>query len=161
MSLADLTAAQLAQKIAAGETTATDAVNDCLTRIEAREGTVGAWAHLDPVFARRQAEKLDAVRASGAALGPLHGVPVGIKDIIDTDDLPTEYGTVLKAGHRPFRDATVVARLKAAGAIIMGKTVTTIRMMPPAPPVDPPADQLPRLPPVWCLWPSGHRPTDR
>ncbi len=125
MSLADLTAAQLAQKIAAGETTATDAVNDCLTRIEAREGTVGAWAHLDPVFARRQAEKLDAVRASGAALGPLHGVPVGIKDIIDTDDLPTEYGTVLKAGHRPFRDATVVARLKAAGAIIMGKTVTT------------------------------------
>src|SRR5690606_5858493 len=58
-------------------------------------------------------------------IGPLHGVPVGIKDIIDTADFPTENGTVLHAGRRPRRDATVVSRLRAAGAVILGKTVTT------------------------------------
>jgi len=62
---------------------------------------------------------------SGAPIGPLHGVPVGIKDIFDTADMPTEYGSAIYAGRTPSRDATVVARLRAAGAVIMGKTVTT------------------------------------
>ena len=63
--------------------------------------------------------------AGRAAVGPLHGVPVGIKDIIDTGDMPTEDGTVLHAGRTPAHDAAVVAMLRAAGAVIMGKTVTT------------------------------------
>ena len=65
------------------------------------------------------------VRLSGRPLGPLHGVPVGVKDIIDTADMPTENGSVLHAGRTPARDATVVSMLRAAGAVIMGKTVTT------------------------------------
>ena len=68
---------------------------------------------------------LDELRRTGRPLGPLHGVPVGIKDIIDTADMPTEDGTVLHAGRRPRADAAVVQRLRAAGAVILGKTVTT------------------------------------
>ena len=80
---------------------------------------VGIRAAID---ALQQARAADRLQASGAPLGALHGVPVGIKDIIDTADMPTENGTVLHAGRRPAKDATVVARLRAAGAVIMGKT---------------------------------------
>ena len=83
-----------------------------------------AWAHLDESHAMAQARALDAHRASGRPIGPLHGLPVGIKDIIDTADLPTENGNALDAGRRPGADATVVSRLRAAGAVILGKTVT-------------------------------------
>jgi Asp-tRNA(Asn)/Glu-tRNA(Gln) amidotransferase A subunit family amidase len=100
-------------------------VNDCLRRIAIREPVIGAWAHLDAEFACAQARAADAARAAGQPLGPLHGVPVAIKDIIDTTDLLTEHGTPAFAGRRPFHDAEVVRRLKAAGAIILGKTVTT------------------------------------
>jgi Asp-tRNA(Asn)/Glu-tRNA(Gln) amidotransferase A subunit family amidase len=72
----------------------------------------------------RQAREADRRQASGAALGALHGVPVGVKDIFDTADMPTENGTVLHAGRRPQQDATAVARLRSAGAVILGKTVT-------------------------------------
>src|SRR6202008_1686908 len=64
-------------------------------------------------------------KSNGGALGPLHGVPVGIKDIIDTADMPTENGTVLHKGRTPREDADVVKSLRAAGAVILGKTVTT------------------------------------
>ena len=70
-------------------------------------------------------EAADEHRRHGRALGPLHGVPVGIKDIFDTGDMPTEFGSPLWAGRTPRRDAAAVARLRAAGAVIMGKTVTT------------------------------------
>ncbi len=112
-------------EIAAGRVSSVDLVNDCLRRIAIREPVIGAWAHLDPAFALAQAEAADCARASGQPLGPLHGVPVGVKDIIDTKGLPTEYGTPAFAGRHPSSDAEVVRRLKAAGAILLGKTVTT------------------------------------
>ena len=84
-----------------------------------------AWTFLDPEHALAQARAADECRLSGQPIGPLHGVPVGLKDIIDTADMPTENGSVLHAGRTPSRDAAVVALLRAAGAVIMGKTVTT------------------------------------
>ncbi len=97
----------------------------CLERIAAVEPEVLAWAHLDIALALAQARDADRRRAAGEPLGALHGVPVGLKDIIDTCDFPTENGTVLHAGRRPENDAALVTRLRAAGAIILGKTVTT------------------------------------
>lgn len=123
--LAQLGAAELAAGIARGEFTSEQVVEALLARIEEVEPKVQAWAHLDPEFARRQARDADRYRQSGRPVGPLHGVPVGLKDIIDTRGMPTENGTVLDAGRRPPRDAAVVARLKAAGAIVLGKSVTT------------------------------------
>jgi Asp-tRNA(Asn)/Glu-tRNA(Gln) amidotransferase A subunit family amidase len=86
---------------------------------------VQAWTFLDPDYALEQARAADERRLSGQPIGPLHGVPVGIKDIFDTADMPTENGSVIYAGRTPSRDATAVAMLRAAGALIMGKTVTT------------------------------------
>lgn len=124
MDLAELGAARLARMIDRGETTSAELIEACLARIEARKD-VAAWTHLDPDHAREQARERDRARAAGAPCGPLHGIPVGIKDIFDTQDYPTENGTVLDAGRQPVRDCTAVSRLKAAGAVVMGKTVTT------------------------------------
>lgn len=124
MDLAELGAARLARMIDRGETTSAELIEACLARIEARQ-EVAAWTHLDPDHAREQARERDRARAAGAPCGPLHGVPVGIKDIFDTQDYPTENGTVLDAGRQPVRDCTAVSRLRAAGAVVMGKTVTT------------------------------------
>ena len=100
-------------------------VEACLARIREVDGQVQAWAFLDANHAFAQARAADAWRLEGRPTGPLHGVPVGVKDIFDTADMPTENGSVLHAGRTPSRDATVVAMLRAAGAVIMGKTVTT------------------------------------
>ena len=100
-------------------------VDACLARVREVDGDVQAWAFLDPEHALSQARAADRWKHDGNPLGPLHGVPVGIKDIIDTADMPTENGSVLHAGRTPSRDASVVARLRGAGAVIMGKTVTT------------------------------------
>jgi Asp-tRNA(Asn)/Glu-tRNA(Gln) amidotransferase A subunit family amidase len=89
------------------------------------DGEVQAWSFLDPDHALAQAREADEMRRSGAPTGLLHGVPVGIKDILDTADMPTENGSVLHAGRTPSRDAHAVTRLRAEGAVIMGKTVTT------------------------------------
>ena len=115
------TATELAQAIATGEATAEAIVRDCLARIEDREDTVGAWQTLAGEAAVAAAQALD----SGPNRGLLHGVPVGVKDIIDTVDLPTSYGSTIYADHRPGWDAACVALVKAAGGIVMGKTVTT------------------------------------
>lgn len=120
-----LSAADAARAIAGGALSAEQMVQACLERIREVEPQVQAWQHLDEAHALAQARARDADRAEGRPLGPLHGVPVGIKDIIDTADLPTEDGTVLHAGRTPARDAAVVAQLRAAGAVILGKTVTT------------------------------------
>jgi Asp-tRNA(Asn)/Glu-tRNA(Gln) amidotransferase A subunit family amidase len=120
--LAAVTAAQLIRE---GKITAEELTHACLARIEAREAEVRAWAFLDPEHALRQARAADEAHKRGRPLGPLHGLPVGVKDIVDTADMPTENGTVLHAGRRPTRDATIVGLLRAAGAIILGKTVTT------------------------------------
>lgn len=124
-SLERLSAAEAAAGIRAGRLASEALVEACLARIAARAPDVEAWVHLDPDLARREAKAADAAQRAGARLGPLHGVPVGIKDIIDTKDLPTENGTPIFAGRRPTVDAFVVAKLKAAGAVILGKTVTT------------------------------------
>jgi Asp-tRNA(Asn)/Glu-tRNA(Gln) amidotransferase A subunit family amidase len=120
-----LSALDLRDRIARGEVTAVAAVRSCLDGIAAADGDVEAWAFLDAGLAMAQAETIDRFRGTGRPLGPLHGVPVAIKDIIDTRDMPTENGTVLDAGRRPSKDAAVVERLRAAGAIVLGKTVTT------------------------------------
>ena len=119
-NLYKISASEIACQIAAGEITAEAVVNACLERIEAREGTVHAWASLDPELTRRQARELDR----GPRRGPLHGVPIGVKDVLDTIDLPTEMGSPIYRGHRPASDAACVALVRAAGAIIVGKTVT-------------------------------------
>ena len=124
-ALADLDASDARARIGRGEIRSVELVEACLERIAEREPAVCAFAHLDRGHALKQAEFLDRYRATGQPLGALHGVPVGIKDIIDTADMPTENGTVLDSGRRPQEDATVVARLRAAGAVILGKTVTT------------------------------------
>lgn len=117
-----LGAAEAARRIAAGELHSAALVAACLERISEREETVEAWVHLDAEHALAQARERDA---APAPLGPLHGVPVGVKDIVDTADFPTECGTPIHAGRRPRNDADCVARLRAAGAVVLGKTVTT------------------------------------
>jgi amidase len=116
-----LTASAAAERIAAGSLTSVALVEACLGRIAEREDDVHAWAYLDPELALAQARARDAESPRGL----LHGVPVGIKDVIDTEDMPTEYGSKLYAGHRPTMDAATVARLRAQGAVILGKTRTT------------------------------------
>ncbi len=125
MSLSALSLGEAAAAIREGRITSVELVSDCLKRIEEVDSEVQAWAFLDRDHAMQQAEAADLHRKQGKALGPLHGVPVGIKDIFDTGDMPTELGSPLWAGRMPRRDAAVVARLRAAGAVIMGKTVTT------------------------------------
>jgi Asp-tRNA(Asn)/Glu-tRNA(Gln) amidotransferase A subunit family amidase len=120
-----MTALQAAAAIRAGELSAEQLVRACLDTIEAREAQVQAWHFLEPAYALAQAREADRRRSSGHPVGPLHGIPVGIKDIFDTSDMPTEDGTPLHRGRTPACDATAVARLRQAGAIIMGKTVTT------------------------------------
>ena len=120
-----LSAAEAARAISAGEISSVQFVEGCLARIRELEPKVQAWQYLDEAHALAQAKARDLERSEGRATGALHGVPVGIKDIIDTHDMPTEDGTVLHAGRTPDRDATVVAMLRAAGAVILGKTVTT------------------------------------
>ena len=124
MSLEHYSASAAVQCIRAGEFTSEELVRACLARIEATDGTIGAWCHLDGEQALEQARALDEIRRRGRPLGSLHGVPVGIKDIFDTADMPTEYGSAIHAGRQPSVDATAVAKLREAGAVIMGKTVT-------------------------------------
>jgi Asp-tRNA(Asn)/Glu-tRNA(Gln) amidotransferase A subunit family amidase len=120
-----LSACDATRAIADGALSAEQLVEACLARITDADPAIGAWAYLDPEHARAQARAADAQRARGEATGPLHGIPVGIKDIFDTGDMPTEDGTVLHAGRAPAADAAAVAMLRAAGAVVMGKTVTT------------------------------------
>jgi len=120
-----LTANQAAQGIRDGLFSSQDLVRACIAQIQAREPEVQAWAYFDAEHALAQAKLADDSRAAGTPLGPLHGVPVGIKDIIDTGDMPTEDGTILHSGRNPWHDAKVVELLRSAGAVIMGKTVTT------------------------------------
>ncbi len=120
-----LSATEAARLIRDGVIRAEQVLEACLTRVRETDAQVQAWAFLDPDHALAQARAADAWRLEGRPTGPLHGVPVGIKDIIDTADMPTENGSVLHAGRTPSRDAVVVTMLRAAGAVIMGKTVTT------------------------------------
>ncbi|MGZ5090906.1 MAG: amidase [Burkholderiales bacterium] len=119
--LHSLTATQIVAAVSAGETTCEAVARACLERIAEREPTVQAWQYLDPDYVIKEAQALD----KGSKRGPLIGVPYGVKDIIDTADMPTEYGTPIHKGHRPQRDAACVALSRKAGAVLMGKAVTS------------------------------------
>lgn len=123
--LTALSAAAAADAIRRGDVTSEALVSACLDRIAARDGEIGAWAHLDPAQALDDARAADAARRSGKGTGPLNGVPIGIKDVIDTAGRPTEYGCPIFKGRRALKDAAAVTLLRNAGAVILGKTVTT------------------------------------
>jgi Asp-tRNA(Asn)/Glu-tRNA(Gln) amidotransferase A subunit family amidase len=112
---------ELAARIARGDISIETVVRASIERIEACESSVRAWQFFDPGLAIAQARRLDMQPPAG----PLHGVPIGVKDLMDTADMPTTYGSPIYAGHRPVADAACVAASRAAGAVIMGKTVTT------------------------------------
>lgn len=116
-----LTAAEAVAALHAGALTAEALVRACLERIAAEEPRVRAWQHLEPERALEQARRVDATRPRP----PLAGLPVGVKDIIDTADMPTECGSPVRRGRRPAADAACVTALRASGAVVLGKTVTT------------------------------------
>ncbi len=122
---AQLTAFEAAAAIRDGSLRSEDLVQACFDRVDTIDAGVQAWAFLDRDYALEQARRCDGIHAAGLPEGPLHGVPVALKDIIDTADMPTENGTILQRGRRPAEDAAIVATLRQAGAVIMGKTVTT------------------------------------
>lgn len=123
--LVRLTALEARKALIAGDISSEELVDACLKRIAQRDAEVQAWTHIDGEAALAAARASDEQRARGDAMGPLAGIPVGVKDIIDTKDFPTELGSEIFAGRQPADDAFVVSELKAAGAIILGKTVTT------------------------------------
>jgi len=125
-----LTAVAAAREIAAGRLSPAALTEACLDRIAAREPTRRARAWLDPAAAR--------AAAAAARPGPLHGLPIGVKDVLDTADMPSQYGSVIWEGHRPRADAACVAWARAAGAVVIGKTVTTeFAVRAPGPTVNP------------------------
>jgi Asp-tRNA(Asn)/Glu-tRNA(Gln) amidotransferase A subunit family amidase len=162
-----LSARAAAQEIAAGRLTAEALAAACLDRIAAREEVVGAWHYLDPEAALAAARQRDAEPPRG----PLHGIPIAVKDLIDTVDMPTGYGSPIYEGHRPVADAPCVALARAAGAIVLGKTVTTefacsrarrpTRATRPIPRAARRAARPRRSPPAWRRSPSAARPPAR
>jgi hypothetical protein len=104
---------------------ASELVERCLERIARFEPQVRAWVMVDIEAARASAQRLDQEQKQGRCRGPLHGIPIGIKDIIDVAGWPTKAGSPLRENHRAEQDAPIVSRLRNAGAIILGKTVTT------------------------------------
>ena len=117
--------AEAARGIRAGKFHPRELVECCLRRIEMLEERVRAWVRVDEQGARRAAERLGKMARQGELLGPLHGIPVGIKDIVDVAGWPTEAGSPLLRGSVANQDAAVVRRLRASGAILLGKTATT------------------------------------
>jgi Asp-tRNA(Asn)/Glu-tRNA(Gln) amidotransferase A subunit family amidase len=118
--LNELSATEIVRGIAAGMFTCEAVVRACLARIAAQDGVIRAWVNFDPDAALARARALDRA----GTRGPLHGVPIGVKDVIDTFDMPTEMGSPIYRGHRSPADASCVALVRAAGAVILGKTVT-------------------------------------
>ena len=120
-ALNDLSATEAAARIAAGKLTSEALVAACLERIGQREKDVQAWAFFDPDLALAQARARDTEPRRTR----LHGIPVGVKDVFDSADLPTEYGSPIYRGNRPSSDAACVAQVRELGGVILGKTVTT------------------------------------
>ena len=120
-----LSVSEIAEKIRNSDLNSVDLCKSYIEQINKFEKDVKAWAHFDKKLLLEKAEEADEHRRSGKSVGPLHGIPVALKDIIGTYDMPTECGTVLRKGISESADAEVVNLLKISGAIIMGKTVTT------------------------------------
>jgi Asp-tRNA(Asn)/Glu-tRNA(Gln) amidotransferase A subunit family amidase len=120
LHLNELSATELVRGIATGTFTCEAVVRACLARIADQDGVIQAWVNFDPDAALAQARALDR----STTRGPLHGLPIGVKDVIDTFDMPTEMGSLIYRGHRPPADGACVAQVRGAGAVILGKTVT-------------------------------------
>jgi len=136
--LTDLGVGAAGEAIRRVETTSSELVEACLARIAATDDELRAWVTVDADGARAAARDRDADVRGGRPLGPLHGVPLGIKDIIDVAGMTTTAGAAAFAHTQPDRDATLVARLRAAGAVILGKTVATqFAYKDPAPTLNP------------------------
>jgi Asp-tRNA(Asn)/Glu-tRNA(Gln) amidotransferase A subunit family amidase len=134
---------ELVTRIARRDISVEAVVHACIVRIEACEPSVQAWQHFDPVLAIEQARRLDVQPPAG----PLHGMPIGVKDLMDTVDMPTTYGSPIYAGNRPVTDAACVSLSRAAGAVIMGKTITTeFATFQPGPTRNPRAKGAPHTP---------------
>ncbi|KAI8718372.1 Amidase domain-containing protein [Fusarium sp. LHS14.1] len=118
-----LTATQVLELLKNNTITVEAYARSLLDRIEENDGTVKAWAHLDPDLVLCQARALDQIPE--AQRGPLHGLAIGVKDIMDTKDMPTQYGSPIYKGHQPGSDSSAVGIIRAAGALIFGKTTTT------------------------------------
>src|SRR5438105_8064747 len=116
-----LEAWQAALLLAPRELSAVDLAHACLARVAERDAQVHAFVAIDPDAVMAQARALDA----GPIRGLLHGLPIGVKDLVDSADLPTGYGSAVYAGHRPAADAAVLALCREAGALLLGKTVCT------------------------------------
>lgn len=123
--LARLGLQDLVRGIGAGRFRAEDYARVCLAAIQNSESRIQAWAFLDPLLALRQAKSIDDRRHLGLPLGVLGGVPVGVKDIVATVQMPTQMGSPIFSGHQPRQPADIVTRLETAGAYVLGKTVTT------------------------------------
>ncbi|MDE5455842.1 amidase [Bradyrhizobium sp. CSA112] len=123
--LNELSARTIVAAIRDRRLTATSVMEACLERIAVREPQVKAWSFLDADLARKRARVADEWQAAGLPLGPLHGLPVGVKDVFDTSDMPSEYGSASLRGRRPPEDADAVSVLHRAGALIVGKTSTS------------------------------------
>ena len=124
MSLINSTAVELAKRIKKGEISSEELVKNYIEQIKKKDKEIEAWEFFDPDLALTQAKKLDESHQNGNVHGPLHGIPVGIKDIFDTEDMPTLDGSEAHKKNPSLDDCTAVSKLKQAGAIIMGKTVT-------------------------------------
>ena len=120
-----LTASEALAAIASGRLSSVELVKSCLARIAETDGAIKAWAFLDEGAALAQAAECDRIRIAGLATGPLHGIPVALKDIIDTAKMPTQRGSVIFEGRQTDHVARLVELLREAGAVVMGKTVTT------------------------------------
>ncbi|MAJ85683.1 MAG: amidase [Candidatus Pelagibacter sp.] len=123
--IVSLTAIELVEQLKSGEISCVEACEAFIERVNKFEKNVKAWAYIDKKSILEKAKEKDEYRKSGKPVGPLHGLPIGVKDIIGTEDMPTGCGTVLRKGMPESSDAEVVNLLKISGAIIMGKTVTT------------------------------------
>jgi Asp-tRNA(Asn)/Glu-tRNA(Gln) amidotransferase A subunit family amidase len=124
-NVSDLTALEVREHLLSGQETVPEFMAKLGRFVDGADKAIHAFAHRDDRVVDLQADNLQRDRAAGHLPGPLYGVPVGVKDIIDTMDFPTEYGSPIHAGRYSVGDATVVSRLRAAGAVIFGKTVTT------------------------------------
>ena len=120
-----LTASEALAAIASGRLSSVELVKSCLSRIAETDGAIKAWAFLDEGAALAQAAECDRIRIAGLATGSLHGIPVALKDIIDTAKMPTQRGSVIFEGRQTDHVARLVELLREAGAVVMGKTVTT------------------------------------
>jgi aspartyl-tRNA(Asn)/glutamyl-tRNA(Gln) amidotransferase subunit A len=141
------TISETAAKIRKGQLHSTELVEQCLAKIDAYDDCLHAWVVVDEGGARREAEHLDQEAARGHFRGPLHGIPIGIKDIIDVANMPTRAGSPLRAQHLALVDAPIVAALRHAGAVILGKTVTVeFACFDPSPTLNPWDPQLQHTP---------------